>query len=95
MTGIIITGRTGAAFAAQIGSMKVNEELDALKAMGILGGFFISQAMMDISAYQFFIGLQDTVSPSDFFLGLFKGVIFGILIALSGCFRGLQCGNRT
>lgn len=35
MTGIIMAGRTGAAFAAQIGSMKVNEEVDALKTYGI------------------------------------------------------------
>lgn len=35
MTGIIMTGRTGAAFAAQLGTMQVNEELDALEALGI------------------------------------------------------------
>ena len=35
MTGIIMAGRTGAAFAAQLGTMEVNEEIDALKTMGI------------------------------------------------------------
>jgi phospholipid/cholesterol/gamma-HCH transport system permease protein len=35
MTGVIMSGRTGAAFAAQIGSMKVSEEIDALKTLGI------------------------------------------------------------
>lgn len=35
MTGIIVAGRTGAAFAAQIGTMQVNEELDALRTLGI------------------------------------------------------------
>ncbi len=34
MTGIIMSGRTGAAFAAQLGSMKANEEIDALKTFG-------------------------------------------------------------
>lgn len=35
MTGVIIAGRTGAAYAAEIGSMQVNEEIDALKTLGI------------------------------------------------------------
>ena len=35
MTGVIMAGRTGAAFAAELGTMQVNEEIDALKTMGI------------------------------------------------------------
>jgi phospholipid/cholesterol/gamma-HCH transport system permease protein len=35
MTGIVVAGRTGAAFAAQIGNMKANEEIDALETLGL------------------------------------------------------------
>ena len=35
MTGIVMTGRTGAAFAALLGTMRVNEEVDALVTMGL------------------------------------------------------------
>lgn len=35
MTGIIMSGRTGAAYAAEIGSMQVNQEIDALRTMGV------------------------------------------------------------
>lgn len=123
MTGIIMAGRTGAAFAAQIGSMKVSEEIDALRTLGISptdflvlprvvalvvtmplltiyadmvaigGGFVVSSLMLEVPAAQFFQGMREAVALNDLLLGVFKGATFGVIIALSGCLRGMQTGS--
>jgi phospholipid/cholesterol/gamma-HCH transport system permease protein len=125
MTGIILCGRTGAAFAAQLGTMKVNEEIDAFKTFGIspieflvlprilallmmmpllcifadaialLGGFVISVSMLDVTAVEYFNRSVAAITLSSFLLGVFKGAFFGILVALTGCLRGIQCGNNA
>lgn len=125
MAGIIMAGRTGAAFAAQIGSMKVSEELDALVTfglspteflvlpriialslmmplltvyadiIGIMSGMLVSEMMLDIAPEQFWNGLNYAVGGEDFLLGVFKGCVFGVIIAISGCLRGIQCGNSA
>lgn len=125
MTGIIMAGRTGAAFAAQLGTMKVNEEIDALTSMGIdpidylvlpklialiimlpllsiyanflgiLGGAWVSLAILDVSAYQYFVQTIHSVSLIDFFGGLLKATVYGILIAVAGCRCGMVCGNSA
>ncbi len=125
MTGIIMAGRTGAAFAAEIGSMKVNEEIDALKTLGIspidfivlpklialfammpllvlyadligiLGGLLVSTTLLDISPPQYFDGLNEAVAMPDFYLGVIKGTVFGVIVAVAGCLRGMQCGNSA
>jgi len=125
MTAIVMAGRTGAAFAAQLGTMEVNEEIDALKTlgmspmeflvlprmlalvlmlpllclyadlMGILGGGMIGVGMLDISLMEYF---NETVSALDlmqFMAGLIKAGVFGVLVALSGCLRGMQCGRSA
>ncbi|MEX2181575.1 MAG: ABC transporter permease [Gemmatimonadaceae bacterium] len=123
MTGIIIAGRTGAGFAAELGSMKITEELDAYSTLGIspidhlalprllglfvmmpllvvyadfigiLGGMFVAVSLLDLTATQFTTGLLSAVSLSDALLGVFKGMIFGVIIGLSGCFQGLRTGS--
>lgn len=125
MTAIIMAGRTGAAYAALLGTMQVNEEIDALKTiavspveflvlprviallmtmpllciysdfMGIIGGAIVSATMLDISFFQYFQQIQGFVGLSHFFIGVFKAAVFGILIAMAGCFRGLQCGRSA
>lgn len=125
MTSIIMAGRTGAAFAAEIGSMKASEEIDALKTLGIspidylvlprtmalslampvltvysyyvgiFGGLLISVSMLDVPSNQFFDGLREVVGLNDFFLGVFKGGTFGVIIALAGCLRGIQSGANA
>ncbi len=121
MTGVIMAGRTGAAFAAQLGSMKVSEEIDALQTLGIspneflvlprvvtlvlmmplltvfadlvgiFGGYLVAVSMMGVASGQFFIGLDFVAGLNDFALGLFKAMVFGVLIATSGCMKGMQC----
>lgn len=125
MTGVILAGRTGAAFAAQIGSMKVNEELDALRSVavdpieflvvprliamllmmplltiyadiiGIISGALVASEMQDIALPIFAKGLKEAVTMADFGLGMVKAVVFGIIVAVTGCLRGFQCGNDS
>ena len=125
MTGIILAGRTGAAFAAQLGTMTVNEEIDALRTfaispmeflvlprmlalavmmpllclyadlMGILGGAIVGVGMLDLSVVQYVSRTQLAVGLGDVAIGIVKGGVFGILVALSGCLRGMQCGRSS
>ncbi len=125
MTGIIMAGRTGAAFAAQLGTMQVNEEIDALKTlgvspmeflvlprmlalffmmpllslyadlMGILGGLIIGVSMLDLNFMEYFNKTRESVSMNDFWVGLFSAAVFGVLVALAGCMRGMQCGRSA
>lgn len=125
MTAIIMAGRSGAAFAAQIGTMNVNMEISALRVMGfapmeflvlprmlalilvmpflclysdllgIIGGGLVSIAFFDIPLTQFMHRTAESVHLTDFFIGVFKCALFGVLIALAGCMRGLQCGRSA
>jgi len=123
MTGIIMAGRTGAGFAAELGSMKITEEIDAFVTLGIspvehlvlprmlgiffmmplltlyadfvgiLGGMAVAVSLLDLSATQFLGGLLSAVTLTDALLGVFKGLVFGVLIGFSGCLKGLQTGS--
>lgn len=125
MTGIIMAGRTGAAFAAQLGTMKVTQEIDALTTMGfspleflvlprmialilmmpllclysdlmgILGGAAVGLGMLDLSWTTYFQQTAGAVSLTDLLGGVFKASVYGVLIAISGCLRGLQCGSSA
>jgi phospholipid/cholesterol/gamma-HCH transport system permease protein len=125
MTGIIMAGRTGAAFAAQLGTMQANEEIDALETlgvspmeflvlprmlalflmmpllslyadlMGILGGLFIGVAMLDLNVMEYCNKTRDSIGMSDFLVGLFSAAVFGILVALAGCLRGMRSGRSA
>ncbi|MFN5744701.1 MAG: MlaE family ABC transporter permease [Methylococcaceae bacterium] len=125
MTAIIMSGRSGAAFAAQIGTMNVNLELSALRVMGfdpveflvlprmlalilvmpllclyadllgIIGGGMVSVAFFDTPLTQYLHRTAEAVKLGDFFVGLFKCGVFGVLIALAGCLRGMQCGRSA
>jgi phospholipid/cholesterol/gamma-HCH transport system permease protein len=125
MTGIILAGRSGAAFAAQIGTMQVNEEVDALRTLGIapieylvlprllalivmmplltiyaglagmLAGLFISTTVMGIDGFEYVQQSLRALSLEHLLVGLSKGTVYGVLIALAGCLRGMQCGRSA
>jgi phospholipid/cholesterol/gamma-HCH transport system permease protein len=125
MTGIIMCGRTGAAFAAQLGTMKVNQEIEAFQTFGIspfeflvlprmlalilmmpllclfadlisiAGGFLVSTSMLDITPALYLHRTVVSISLVSFLLGVGKGAFFGVLIALTGCLRGMQCGTNA
>jgi phospholipid/cholesterol/gamma-HCH transport system permease protein len=119
MTAILLAGRTGAAFAAEIGTMKVNEEIDALATMGLEPARFLvvprilaALAMTPLlTLYSILIGLVGGglvmlsfdiplalfqaelfafVTLTDFFGGMAKTFVFGLIVAWVGCLRGLQ-----
>ena len=125
MTGIILAGRTGAAFAAQLGTMQVNEEIDALQTLGIppvdylvtpriialaimtpllviyadilgiLGGSTVGILLLDIPPVLFFHQTREMITAWFCAQGVIKGSTFGVLIAIAGCLRGMQCGRSA
>ena len=125
MTAIIMAGRTGAAFAAQLGTMTVNEEIDALTTLGlspmeflvvprmlalvtmmplltlygdllgILGGGLIGLTVLNISPTEYFQETRAALTLGAFAQGLIKSGVYGMLVALAGCLRGMQCGRSA
>jgi phospholipid/cholesterol/gamma-HCH transport system permease protein len=121
MTGIIMAGRTGAAFAAQLGTMRVNEEVDALVTLGIspieylvlpralalclmmpllcvfsdligiIGGGLVGVAALELGPSVYVTRTLAAISMGDFLLGVVKSAVFGVIVAVSGCLRGMQC----
>jgi phospholipid/cholesterol/gamma-HCH transport system permease protein len=125
MAAIIMAGRTGAAYAAELGTMTVNEEIDALRTMGIspidflvvprilalvlmmpiltlyadlmgiLGGALVGVTLFDIGFYEYFRQTQSAIDLLDVIGGLFKGLVYGAIVAVSGCLRGMECGRSS
>ena len=125
MTAIIMAGRTGAAYAAELGTMTVNEEIDALRTMGIspidflvvprilalvlmmplltlyadlmgiLGGALVGTTLFDIGVYEYFRQTRAAIDLLDVFGGVFKGLVYGAIVAVSGCLRGMECGRSS
>ena len=125
MVGIIMAGRTGAAFSAQLGTMTVNEEIDALQTMGIspmeylvlprmlaltlmmplltlyadvlgiIGGGLVGILALDLGFWQYVEQTRAGLEIRHFLAGIFKGGVYGVIIALAGCMRGMQCGRSA
>lgn len=122
---IVIAGRSASAFTAQIGVMKITDEVDAMKTMGfgpweflvlprvlalvvalpllvlfgdavaIFGGMIVARAELGISFVEFVDRFQETVALKHVVIGLIKAPIFGLIIALIGCYRGFQISSST
>ena len=120
LTAIMVAGRSGSAFAAQIGSMKLNEEVDAMRSIGmspievlvlprviamvimltllsffgalmaIIGGGLFCWISLAIPPASFVQRIQDVTPMSDLVIGMVKAPVFGFIIALTGCFQGMQ-----
>ncbi|QJQ06053.1 ABC transporter permease [Undibacterium piscinae] len=125
LAAILIAGRSGSAITAQLGVMRVTEELDAMRVMGIpqgyrlimpkvlalaiampliviwtdvmalIGGMIAAQARLGMSPGFFIHKLPEAVSLANYWIGLGKGVVFGILIALVACHFGLRIKPNT
>lgn len=125
MTAIVLAGRTGAAYAAQLGTMQVNEEIDALTtfgfspmdflvlprmlalalmtpllvlygdAIGMFGGYLIGITMLDIGSLEYINQTQNSITLGDIGLGIFKGSVFGVLVAITGCREGMASGRSA
>lgn len=124
MTAIIMAGRTGAAYAAELGTMTVNEEIDALRTtgvnpmdflvlprmlaliitmpmlvlyadfIGILGGSLVA-SFLDISFTQYIEQTKAGLAPKHFMMGLVKAGVYGVVVALAGCMKGIQSGRSA
>jgi len=125
MTAIMFAGRSGSAFAAQIGTMQLTEEVDAMRTIGvspvealilprvlasilvmpllgfysalmsIIGGAFISMFALDIPFFTFLTRIQQVVPSHDLWVGLIKGPIFGLIVALAGCYQGMRVRGNS
>jgi len=125
MTAIMFAGRSGSAFAAQIGTMKLTEEVDAMRTIGvspvealilprviasvlimpllgfyaavmsIIGGAFISIFSLDIPFITFLTRIQEVVPTHDLWVGLIKGPVFGLIVALAGCYQGMRVRGNS
>ena len=120
LTAIMVAGRSGSAFTAEIGTMQVNEEVDALRTLGLdpvevlvlprllammialpllgffanmmslFGGALMALFVLDISVAQFLTQFQEAIVPRMFWVGIVKAPFFAFLIAMVGCYEGLQ-----
>ena len=120
MTAIMVAGRSGSAFAAQIGSMRLAEEVDAMRTIGVspmealvlpriaaavtmmpllafyaamlalIGGGLFSWFSLDIPPVSFIARIREVVPITDVYQGLIKAPVFGFIIAIAGCFQGMQ-----
>ncbi|MEO6225313.1 MAG: ABC transporter permease [Sphingomicrobium sp.] len=132
MTAIMVAGRSGSAFAAQLGTMKITEEIDAMRTIGVspiealvlprmaaailmmpllgfwaiitalLGGGIFVWLNLSIPPLTYVSRLQEVVPMTDLWIALIKAPVFGFIIALAGCFQGMQVegdseqvGSRT
>jgi len=123
LTGLMVAGRVGAAFAAELGTMRVTEQIDALRtlathpvdylvvprlvslyialplltaesiAIGIGAGYVVGVFLLGIDpAYLWYYMLKYT-GDSDLAIGLIKSFVFGGIVAMISCYKGLNCGE--
>jgi phospholipid/cholesterol/gamma-HCH transport system permease protein len=120
LTAIITAGRSASSYAAELGSMQLNEEVDALTAtgvdpfevlivprvlgfvialplltiiadlVGLSGGALLCRFLLDMPLTQFLTRANEAISPTTFWVGIIKAPVFALLIALAGCYRGMQ-----
>ncbi|HYI65263.1 MAG TPA: ABC transporter permease [Allosphingosinicella sp.] len=120
MTAIMVAGRSGSAFAAQLGSMKLSEEVDAMRTIGVspmealvfprvlatvllmpllgfyaaimvvIGGGIFCWLSLDIPPVTYVQRIREVVPMTDLWQTLIKAPVFGLIIAMAGCYQGMQ-----
>lgn len=123
LTGLMVAGRVGAAIAAELGTMRVTEQIDALRTLathpvdylvvprllalhtalplltaesivvGIGSGYLVGVHLLGIDRTYLWYNMLKYTADSDVAVGLFKAVIFGGIIALVSCYKGMSCGE--
>ena len=125
LAAILVAGRSGSSITAQLGVMRLNEELDALTTIGVpytqrlilakvialaisqplvglwtsaialLGGMFAAHLSLGVGYYYFLDAVPKVVPIANYWIGLGKGVVFGVIIALVACHFGLRVKPNT
>ncbi|MBL4629080.1 MAG: ABC transporter permease [Roseicyclus sp.] len=118
--GLMVAGRVAAAIAAEIGTMKVTEQIDALRTLsthpmkyltaprliaatlslpilvavgdsiGIFGGYLVSTSRLGFNEAAYLANTRDFLETWDITSGLLKGAVFGFIVALMGCYHGMN-----
>ena len=122
LTALMVAGRVGAAFAAEIGTMRVTEQIDALRTLathpvdylvvprliganvalplltieamfiGIASSYFVGVFLLGIEPTYAYWNMLKYSHDSDVMIGLVKSIVYGGIIALIGCYKGITCG---
>ena len=125
MSAIMVAGRSGSAFAAQLGTMKLTEEIDAMRVIGIspmealilprvlaivvmmpllgfyaaimaiFGGMFFCWVGLDIPPLTYIQRIHEIVPLTDLWISLIKAPVFGGIIAIAGCYNGMQVKDNA
>jgi len=123
LTGLMVAGRVGAAIAAELGTMRVTEQIDALRtlathpvdylvvprllalhaamplltaesiAIGIGSGYLVGVYLFGIDPTYSWYNMLRYTSTTDVVIGLIKALIFGGIVAVIGCYKGMTCGE--
>lgn len=121
--GLMVAGRVASAIAAEIATMKVTEQIDALRTLsthpmkyltaprliaataclpilvavgdsiGIFGGYLVSTSRLDFNPAAYLSNTRDFLETWDITSGLIKGAVFGFIVALMGCYHGMNSGR--
>ena len=120
LSGLMVSGRVGAAMAAELGTMQVTEQIDALytlatnpikylivprflasliimpiltvfaEAVGMLGGYAVSVYLLGSNPTIYIRRTYDYLDLEDIYIGLLKACVFGMIIAIIGCYEGFN-----
>jgi phospholipid/cholesterol/gamma-HCH transport system permease protein len=123
LTALMVTGRVGAAIAAELGTMRVTEQIDALRtlathpvdflvvprllaahivlplltleaiALGIGAGYMVGVFLLGIDPVYSWFNMLKYTGVTDLVTGLIKAFIYGGILAIVGCYKGLNCGE--
>jgi len=118
LTALVMAGKIGASLAAELGTMRVTDQIDALEVLainpydylvvpriiagiimlpvltifanlfGILSGYLVSVSLYRVTTAEFLFGIRSFITPVDFWSGIVKAVVFGMIITSVGCFQG-------
>ncbi len=120
LVGVVLAGRVGAAITAELGAMKVTEQIDALRVMavnpigylvvprllsciamvpllafygiliGVVGGYFVATVVSGLPGGTYINSIEVMATKTDLVYGLIKAAVFGAVIALVGCYKGMH-----
>jgi phospholipid/cholesterol/gamma-HCH transport system permease protein len=125
LASLLVAGRNASGIASELGSMRVTEQIDAMRALGtdpiqklvtprliamsfmlplltiiadflgLIGGYFIAYSMLNITTSQYWSTAWRVLEYNDLTQGLLKPFLFAIVIALVGCYYGINTTGGT